>query len=221
MIEIGDNVFKSKKAAMEHIREILYRYPLNQPLEGADLIFMCDLLLCHPDADSKMGVGVKSIFIEQETVFNKTIHFSVLRTDGSSTDFSFKKCLSPNLNAPIKLFKLAARRVIEDQIISFRDNSFLRADSTGKIQCPITGELVDKNSSHVYHILPNSFDKIVVDFIRINNINVDEARLIEPPTGIGRVFADDNLKNSFANYHKINAQLRVVFPTANLRQKKK
>lgn len=221
MIQIGNAVFKTKKAAVEHIREVLYRYPPNQPLGGVDLIFICDLLLLHPDADSKIGAGIKSIIVEDEVEFNKTRHFSVVRIDGSSDNFSFNKCLSPNLNDPIKLFKSAARRVIEDQIISFRDGSFLLADSTGKIPCVLTLELIDKNNSHVDHIPPNSFDKIVLDFIRINSINVDLVEFIEPPTGIGRVFVDEEIKNSFADYHQANAQLRVVSPTANLKQKKK
>ncbi len=219
MIQIGEKTFNTKNQAIDHIREILYRYPLNQSVKGSDLIFMCDLLDLHPDKDRRIGVGIKSIIIEQDGEFNKTRHFSIIRTDDSSIDFSFNKCLSPNLNEPIKLFKSAARRAIADQIILFRNSSF--HDSTQKILCEITGVLIDKNNSHIDHTPPDTFDKIVLDFLNTNNINVDDVKFIEAPNGIGKVFANDNLKNSFADYHKTNAKLRVISPGANLKQKKK
>lgn len=222
MIEIGDKIFKTKKAAEDYIRSILYKYELGESLAGEDLIFICSVLELHPDKDEKIGVGLKSIIVEKETTYNKTAHFSVVRVDNSKEDFSFKKCINLSLNDPIKLFQSSARRAVVDQILSFRDNEFLqKKDMNGNMACAITGVLISKNTSHVDHVPPKTFKSIVLDFIAINSIDVKDSLFTEAPGGIGRVFVDDNIKNSFADYHRRVAKLRVVSPFGNLSQKKK
>jgi hypothetical protein len=137
-------------------------------------------------------------------------------------DFSFVKCLTPSLNEPIKLFHSSARRAIAGQVVSFRDRYFIeKQDDGGNVACMATGVLIDKNSSHVDHIPPDTFYKIVSDFIAGNNIDVNGIEFIETTDGIGREFADKNLKNAFADYHRNVANLRVISPLANLKQKKK
>ena len=222
MITIGDKTFKTKVEAEKFIQEILYRQPLSTPLEGSDLTFIYSLLECHPDVDVKVGVGVKSIIVECEKEFRRTKHFSVIRIDGTSTDFSFKKCLSPNLYTPIKLFRSSARRVIAGQVIDFKKDFFLRnQNSNAEVLCQLTGVLVTKSNSHIDHTPPMTFDKIISDFIEIHTINVNDVKFVEADNGIGRVFVDSNLKNTFSDYHQKTAQLRVVSQSANLRQKKK
>lgn len=222
MIEIGDKIFKTKKDAKNFIRTILYGYSVNKPLEGTDLVFIYNLLRLHPEGSKKIGIGVKSIIIENEERFKKTRHFSVIRLDDTNVDFSFEKCLSSNLNDPIKLFTASAREAIAIQIISFKNNFFIEnEDLNGNVLCQITKVLVNKKNCHIDHVPPNTFDKISSDFIKINNIDVNKIKFVEESNGTGQVFADSNLKNSFADYHKKNAKLRVVLATANLKQKKK
>jgi hypothetical protein len=222
MIEIKDKIFKTKKEAENFIRTILYKYPLNEPLVGEDLAFVCGLIELHPDKETKIGTGINSIIIESDIEFNKTRHFSIIRADGTIVDFSFKKCLSPNLNESIKLFRSCARRAIANQCLSFRDKFFLEnQNSNGKVLCTLTGVLIDKNSSHVDHVPPDTFDKIILDFIAMNNIDVSSTKFIEAESGIGRMFADNSMKESFSKYHKKVAKFRIVSPVANLRQKKK
>ncbi len=222
MIEIDSKIFKTKKDTEDFIRTILYKYPLNEPLIGEDLAFVSSLLELHPDKDTKIGAGVSSIITEADSEFNKTRHFSIVRVDGTIVDFSFKKCLSPVPNEPIKLFRSCARRAVADQALSFRDKFFLEnQNSDGNVACALTGVLINKNNSHIDHIAPATFDKIVLDFIAINNIDVSKVKFIESLNGIGRVFADNNLKDTFSTYHKNVAMLQVVSPVANLKQKKK
>lgn len=222
MIIIGNRVFKTQKEAERFIQEILYKYKINIPLHGDDLVFICDLIKCHPDKDSKIGIGIKSIIVNMDVKFNKTRHFSIVRLDDSIMDFSFRKCLLSNLDEPIKLFHSSARRAVADQIIYFRDNIFLNEqNSNGEIPCSITGILINKSDSHVDHIYPNTFYKIVSDFIKINNIDVNNTEFIEASDGIGREFADNIFKSTFSDYHRKVANLQIVSPLANLKQKKK
>lgn len=222
MIEIGDKIFKTKKDATKFIQSILYKYSLKGSLNGEDLIFICDLLNLHPNRSKKIGVGIESIIVEKEKTFNRTTHFSIVRIDGSREDFSFGKCLTPSMNNPEKLFRSSARRAVADQIISFRDNYYLKnQDGDKNAKCDITGLLIGKNSSHVDHVPPKTFYKIVSDFITSNVIDINSTIFLETVDGIGREFADDNLKKNFSDYHKQIADLRIVSPLANLRQKKR
>ena len=222
MIEINDKLFKTKKSAEDFIRTILYKYPLNSCLVGDDLTFICSLLEMHPNKEEKVGVGIKSIIVEKDTTFNKTTHFSIIRTDDSKIDFSLGKCLTPSLNEPIRLFHLSARRAIADQVISFRNKSFADAiNNNGEIVCVISGVSVAKNTSNIDHAPPNTFHSIVSDFISLNNINVNTIEYIETPDGIGREFSDSNLKDNFSDYHRRVAKLRILSPWANLTQKRK
>jgi hypothetical protein len=222
MIEIGDKIFKTKKEATDFIRGILYGNLLNMPLSDDGLVFVCDLLEKHPDKNEKIGVGVKSIITEEDANFHTTRHFSIIRNDNTKIDFSFNKCLTPNLNDPLKLFHSSARRAIADQILVVKDILFQKnMDADGNILCALTGEMIDKKSCHVDHIPPKTFDKIVSDFIDENKIDVSMLKYKEACDGIGREFEDDKIKQLFSDYHEKVAKLRIVSVKANLSQKKK
>lgn len=221
MIEIADVVFKTKKEAEIFIQNILYRYEIDTPLSDKDRDFLLSLLESHPDKESKKGIGVHSVIIEKDSLFNKTRHFTLIRNDNSKVDFSYKKCLTANLNDPSKLFRAAARRVVSQQIIDFRDLYFQTNQNIEmKVVCQLTGILISKNDSHVDHIPPNTFDKIVTDFINQYQINIRQVTFSESPEGIGTVFVDETLKENFYNYHKLMSQLRVVSQSVNLKQKR-
>jgi hypothetical protein len=120
LITIGEKLFKTKGAAAEFIREILYRYEIGVNLTGDDHYFIYDLLLLHPERDDKIGAGVEGFSVSRDGRFGTTKHFSINRIDGTSVDFSFAKCLSSNANDPIKLFNAAARASVASQIILFK-----------------------------------------------------------------------------------------------------
>ena len=46
----------------------------------------------HPKANSKIGCGVKSIFVQEDQY--GTFCFHVERVDGSEEDFSYRKCFN-------------------------------------------------------------------------------------------------------------------------------
>lgn len=221
--EIGENKFGSLKEAKEFIRSILYKYEFDKSLNDEDTNNVLNLLERHPDSNVKKGVGVKSIIVRKDRKFGTTRHFWLVRLDGTEIDFSIDKCFSSNPNSPIKLFKLCARRAVENQIINFVNAYFTKnQDSSGRVICAITGEQVTKDNASVDHAPPYTFDSIVLKFIEDNNIDLSKVQFTSADTyKIGKEFEDNNLKNSFANYHQQVALLRVTTRTANLKQKKK
>ncbi|MES3004873.1 MAG: DCL family protein [Patescibacteria group bacterium] len=221
MIEIGEKTFKTIGDAEDFIRTILYKYPLNEPLIGDDLVFICELLKLHPDKDEKIALGVKSIIVERDATFGKTHHFSIVRPDNSTEDFSLKKCLTQSMNDPARLFSSSARRVVADQIVSFRNSFFNeKQDLDGNVTCALSGALISRNTSHIDHIPPLTFRMIVSNFISINKIDINHTKFIAANNGIGKEFLDENIKNNFYDYHMKVAKLRVIAPLENLKQKR-
>jgi hypothetical protein len=209
---LGGQVFGTKKAVEAHVRGILHRMPLGVPLADADLLCVFDLLLHHPACDEKIGVGVASICVQTEKNWN-TRHFQITRIDNSTTDFSFKKCVTP----PTKqtLFKQACRHVVAEQVISFRNRIFDAAGGT--VFCPILSVPITPHTSHVDHEPPATFEMLVHQFIEFENLNVD-AVAIEGlgDNGMQKSFADAVLQFKWQSFHAKHAKLRVVSVQANL-----
>lgn len=222
MYKIGNKNFETKKAAEEFTRRILNNCPIGSHLTGEELTFIYSLLENHPEAENKIGVGIKSIAVNLEERFKKTKCFIITRVDDTITDFSFYKCLTPSLNDPIKLFNGSAREAVAEQIVTYK-NTFYKEnqDSSGCVQCVLTKLPINRQEAHVDHTPPNTFNKIVLDYKDINDIDVDKIEFAENSTGIGRIFKDSKLRNDFAHYHMQTAKLRVISATENLKLKKK
>ncbi len=219
MIIIGDKVFKTKIEAKKFTQEILYRNPVGRPLVGEDLSFVYDLIQLHPKKDEKMGSGVKNIVIKEERGVGSTKCFYIIRNNETEIDFSFYKCLYNSLDEPRKLFNISARRVVADQIIGFKDGYFEEnQNEDGMVSSAISGELLNKNSCHVDHIPPETFNKIVDDFINENSIDVNTIEFDR--SGIGCTFIDESIKLLFSDYHGERAKLRIVSIFENLSQRR-
>jgi len=81
------------RAVQKAIRRMMSKYQLGQELEPADFFLVRGLLVYHPDSEAKIGCGVRSIKLDVSLDESGSRCFWVLRTDGSSEDFSARKCL--------------------------------------------------------------------------------------------------------------------------------
>lgn len=218
---ISGEPFETKTALMTKIRKILNAYDLYESIDHLDFQFMLEILKLHYRASEKIGVGVTSIRIEPDGLHGTTRCFVLLRADGKSTDFSYKKCLDGR-KSELSLFKEAARNAIAEQIINFKNRAFEECGAGGAILCPIKQILVTKSESHVDHEPPLTFDAIVSSFISENGIDVKKVNYV----GYGdhcytKKFSDSTLTEKFSQYHKNRAKLRITSKPGNLSQKKK
>lgn len=141
-IEIGPLKFRTKAEASKHVQSILARYQVGQTIEGEDQEVVLDLLSRHPDADRKIGVGVRAVFVDAPEQGGKC--FWLRRADGSKTDFSYLKCITPK--PPHAKYMEACRNAVKDQINAKRDEVFATRD---EVPCPLTGEMVSRNTAQV------------------------------------------------------------------------
>jgi hypothetical protein len=209
---LGEN-FTTKTALENRIREIRDRYSDGEILSHDDFDFMLEVLKGHPQFDAKCGAGIRNIFVNTNPEYTNTRCFWLTRTDGSSTDFSFKECLTPTLQ--IKKFHNALRAAIEPFTMQFKRDHF---DKYPESSCPITGERLDFVGSHVDHIFPQTFQELVEQFIKSNNIDVEKVEIIgdREDNNFKDKLVDEILREKWIEFHNTHATLQIVSRTANL-----
>lgn len=85
--------FRTKGQAKQFCRDIVARYRDGQTITEADHEFLAELLKLHHEAPAKVGYGVSHFTVATDPIWMKTRHFVIVRTDGSSTDFSYHTCI--------------------------------------------------------------------------------------------------------------------------------
>jgi hypothetical protein len=210
---LGAREFSSKKAAEKHVGAILRDSFVGAPLPADDFKCVFDLLQHHPHANSKIGAGVAHIRVSIEQRW-KSRHFEIVRVDGSTTDFSYKSCLTP----PTKetLFRKACRHAIADQIISYR-NAVLHAVGVENLRCPVLGVPLTLETLHVDHVPPVTFEFLVQSFIEQYSINVARVHIAGfNDHEMKKSFVDNKLTSNWQTFHRQHAKLRLVSCKANL-----
>ena len=92
-MDIGERRFPSKGEAREFFRTILYRYRLGERVSEADAADLSNLLQLHTESEQKFGGGIDHFEIMDGGYGTRC--FKLVRTDGSSDDFSFGHCITP------------------------------------------------------------------------------------------------------------------------------
>ncbi|CAK7335434.1 unnamed protein product [Dovyalis caffra] len=69
------------------------RYSVDQQLNESDKSVLMMTLYFHPRRDEKIGIGAKDIKVINHPEYRDTRCFSLVRTDGTIEDFSYRKCL--------------------------------------------------------------------------------------------------------------------------------
>lgn len=193
-------------------KSILAAYNPGEFLSEDDFNFMRGLLNGHRDKDIKIGCGVANIFIGVSAFKNK--EFRLTRTDGSTEDFSYARCISaPNNRID---FNHACRYAVVDQILDFRRLNF----KSGML-CPISGKVLNTiHDVHVDHMDPE-FRFIVKDFLNENPwIDINKIEYEDLRESGGFRFKNSLLSDKFADYHKQRANLQIISIASNLKKPK-
>ena len=224
---INGKNFKSKKNITEHFATILNNGGISKSLNEKDFKDVSELLKHHIEYNEKVGAGIESISIEFHkdnltNNFAKYPHFQINRVDGTAIDFSYHKTIG-YINSGKTIgseksidVKKAMRFIVKSQINEFRDKIFLKKTY---LMCPILGINFSKKTCNIDHAPPITFDVLVFNFMKENNLKFDDIELFAI-TGIFSTFKCDELKNKWFEYHKLNAILRGTHGAGNLSQKR-
>lgn len=100
--------FGSKSEAMCYFSAMLQRYKDGEGINAFDDLLLFELLQRHPQAHEKMGVGIKRFYRDRSPTHPSSC-FHLERYDGTTTDFSYRLCLSSA--APSRMCALGGRPV--------------------------------------------------------------------------------------------------------------
>ena len=209
---VGNLRFDTKSAAKEWVRNLVARYPDGAPISPDDTAFLKDLLELHPRVDEKVGAGVQSFTIDTNWEYSNTRTIFINRTDGSRTDFSWVKCIDGETSDQLQM--QALRVAIMDQIIAFKQGQFLAGKT---VRCPETGEELSWQHCHVDHCAPDTFDKLVADWLSAEGITIEQVA-ISPSrdSSFHRKLTNEAQRVSWWNFHNAKKRLRLLSPFANL-----
>lgn len=212
---IGTESFARKKDIKLRCRSILSATADGALLDGFDKAFLMDLFRLHPSWVRKEGSGVSGI--TARTTFLGSRSFFLIRPDGSEEDISYNIVVDylnrSAENMAVMDFKDAARTAVMFQTKQFRINAL----AGGQTLCPLTGEALS-DTSHVDHVAPLTFDRLLFDFCRSRGVN-PKAVIIDYVGGMLPRIRDELLLSDWEDYHQKNAVLRLVSRNGNLRQK--
>jgi len=214
----GGLSFRTQADVVSYIQSILTKYDLGDVLDESDAAFVYDVLLRHPRADEKIGCGIDDIAVTRLEEYgwrNKV--FLAIRMDGTSTDFSWRKCLRLKPIDHASYVRDAFRRVVASDVARFKRVYFDRfANDDGNVRCAITGQWVSYACSHVDHVKP--FRILVDEFMMENSIAYSDISLI----GFGdgqtvKLPKDAMLAGRWRAWHMEHCELRIVGSSENMK----
>jgi hypothetical protein len=230
-LKIGDKVYKFKKDAMAYYREILNSYNFGESLSAAhydDLIDLLDYDFANtiddseedieaqidtdnienePDEESESELIIDDIKVSK-VQFN-TKCFELFYSDGTSDYISYLMLINNTPYNPEKLFSVACRNSIHNDIRSVKQDYFDKNSIKGEVKCQETGILSKWTELVVDHRQPNTFSIIVDRFKEVNKIILEEIEYTSNDKN-HIIFKDENLAKDFQQYHKDKANLRIV-----------
>ncbi|HBL12139.1 MAG TPA: DUF3223 domain-containing protein [Cyanobacteria bacterium UBA11162] len=215
-VVINGREFKSQKDAIEYFKEMLARYRNGQTVIGDDREMLMSLLERHPEADKKIGCGVKKLYKDKTDM--PTSCFWIEREDGSRTDFSYRTAISAKGKSLYQEFFDACRNAVQNDLRITKEHFFKKyGDENGKVECDITGERVAIYESHLDHKKPLTFQVLVKTFIEANSIEIKTEMLsMSQDAQFQTTFVDLEIKEKFRRYHHKMAQLRIIKAEHNL-----
>ncbi|WP_223565121.1 DCL family protein [Agrobacterium tumefaciens] len=212
-------VFKSKKAAEQHFREMLARYNDGDQISGyqdhsdlSALLERFDLLVS--DGPSKIGAGIKRF----ERRLNKgdgwsSPGFWVIRVDDTPTDFSYVQAVVGRPKSDAEEFSVACHNAVSRDLLAMKQRQFDHfAGPDGLIACDITGNLVGYPEAQLSHAYP-PFGMIVKEFRNLKGW----VEVLPPGTltasadaQISTHFSDKAIAQEFLDFHHDRAVLRII-----------
>ena len=199
-------IFNSKSEAVKYFKEMLSRYDDGEEIDSSDDAVLFELLQRHPEVDKKIGVGVNR-FYRQKSPNHPTSCFHLERIDGTTTDFSYKDCISENSRTLEQKFYNACRYSVSQELIMKKEKLF--SDAGGILTCKKTGIAISIHDAEYRHTIPR-FRDIVKDFILKYNITVSPL-LFRESSDMQYVveFADSELEELFKKYHTKKSNLAM------------
>ena len=194
------------RTCVKIVRDIVYRHRFYEQIcSGEDFDKLLYIFKLHPRfAEKTKGLKVKCFVIEPNMLGKGFTLYAIL-SDGSKVDWSFiKACSAINGNDVIKRMDAlqAFRLAVEEQI-----GELIRSRTFGGKILADNGRLYDRSEVEVHH-KGKPFIDLVNEFLKLKGLRLEDIKTID--IGIGRDFADPELKKEWIEFHKKHAKLVII-----------
>src|SRR5690606_20347661 len=207
---IGGRSFATQSEVVGYSQSIAAKYDIGDELDPGDTAFMHDVLLRHPRAEQKIGCGVDTITITRLEEYGwRHKVFLIMRLDGTTTDFSWRKCLRVKPISHESYVMEAFRRVVASDVARFKRWYFEKyGNDDGDVRCALTGQWVSYAYSHVDHVKP--FRILVGEFLSEMGLSFEDVELIGFSDGqTVKLPRDSSLAGKWRQWHKRHSELRI------------
>lgn len=157
---------------------------------------------------------VEIIDIKVSQVQFNTRCFEIFYSDETSHYISYLMIINNTKYTPEKLFNVACRNSIHNDIQSVKKDYFDKNSEKGQVKCQETGILSKWIELVVDHRQPNTFSIIVDRFKEVNKIDLNSIEYTSNDQN-HIIFEDDKWTSDFKQYHKEKASLRIVRTECN------
>jgi len=217
-ILINGLIFKSQNECETYTRKILTDIGVTNSLKKYNTeYFDYFISLCkrHPHSNEKLKQFV-DFQICRDALNPRGMALNIINDDGSSTEISWKICVTGKAKTSKSKFNAALRQCISNQIKDFRNKSDL--SFCKECKCSLF-----QNISHIDHYEPQ-FAQLVDDFVDLN-----KELIVSIPTEYKKkeitfetLFKDEDswIGKLFEEYHLKNATLRVLCEKCNITRAK-
>ncbi|MET9671238.1 DCL family protein [Streptomyces sp. NPDC006475] len=189
---------------------MLHGSPVGTVLSGEDHDLIRDLLDMHHEAALKIGVGVEGIRIAPPQI-GKYPGFEVIRTDGTTLDFSYKTCLTaPSLRSQ-------AHNVMRAEVDDKTTIYFEARIEEGTFISDESGVPLDPRDTAVSYFRGPSFAQIADQFARMEGGWAAIALTPSTDKGLGR-FVDNRQLERWRDHWDDNAELGLLTIAENRRR---
>lgn len=197
-IYMGNLEFNSQE---ELIAEIKRRFNNFNGYDG----FWFVLIERHPEADAKIGCGIKGFFLVCNPTTGEKNHMEFVRFDGTRDHFSWKSCVSGKGKTYNYKLTSAMRFSIVPQLVNFKLSQ--------KEKCALCDE---SQGLEVDHFRPK-FRELVKDFID-NNLDTSRPQDFTEDKACRVLFKDENkdFESQWFGFHAKKAELRMLCRKHNI-----
>jgi hypothetical protein len=215
-VNVGPLSFPTKAAATEHFKTILHRQELGTRMTDPDATELLWLLERHPGYDRKVGAGIDYFFVRSNPEWPSQICFHLARVDGTSTDFSYLKCIDgKNLSHLSQAFR-AMRAEVSEDIQDAKRRYF--DENGGKVPCTVTGEWLTFDECHADHAPPRTFNTLARAWLAAKGIEPDHTFVIDSTDNQYQPrMRDPALITEWRTFHHKMAVIRIVAKRQNLK----
>jgi Protein of unknown function (DUF3223) len=215
--EIGYQIFETKDKIVQRCQEILYSTPNGNLVDENSFEFLINIFLHHDEWEEKSKGDVYGITTQMTS--QGTTCFLLLKSDGSDIDISFRYAIKkiPSRKSAIQLpqnlidFRDAARTSILHQKYEFRDQTIKHVHI-----CEVTKIPLSLSNCVVDHKPPKTFDRLLFDFCKEKSLNPLKIE-IGSLRGTIAIIQDETINVEWQEYHRANAELRLLSKLGNLK----